>query len=58
MNTKLSKEEIKALIEYHSNVINYMEEDSNLDYHTARLRKLAMTYKMLTMTQTDGDKVK
>lgn len=53
MNTKLSKEEIKALIEYHSGIINWELETQDMDYHTARLRKLALTYKMLTMTQTE-----
>lgn len=53
MNTKLSKEEIKTLIIYHAGVINWNLEACDADYHTARLRKLALTYKMVTMTQTE-----
>ena len=52
MNTKLSKEEIKALISHHAGVI-MCKDDIDYDYHTARLRKLAMTYRLLTMTQTE-----
>ena len=52
MNTKLSMEEIKALIDHHCGALEF-RDDIDYDYHTARLRKLALTYKLLTMTQTE-----
>ena len=53
MITKLNVAEIEALIRFHAGEIHFRPQTIDLNYHTHRLRKLALTYKLLTMTQTE-----